>query len=253
MSLMRRHQAEVYHQATLKAVVAANRSHQVDEYRLMLNRMHQDQQQLKQLPDHLERNRKAVEEFLPNYLGYLRAWLAAGQTHQNDVLTQCVVWVVDGGRWDLLQELAGAALRLSLPLHWMKRSLAEFVADGVFRAAEAVHKTRLKTPEAALSPSEQAIFSAFWWVQQSLSQAEHGWAQANQVIRARFHKLAGVLSLQKGNLPAAYEHFSEADRLYPNIAVKGKLKEVEAALANDSSVAQQPQPVSTAPALSSGG
>lgn len=252
MSLMRRHQAEVQGQTLLIQRQEANRSSQVDHYRLMLGRMHQDQQQLKQMPDHLERNRVAVEELLPKYLSYVRDWLAAGQTHQNDVLTQCVVWVVDGGRWDLLAELAGAALRLSLPLHWMKRSLAEFVADGVFRAAEAVHKTRLKTPEAALSPSEQAIFSAFWWVQQSLSQAEHGWAQANQVIRARFHKLAGVLSLQKGSLIAAHEHFLEADRLYPNIAVKGKLKEVEAALINDSSVAQQPQPVHSVPALSQG-
>ncbi len=250
MSLMRRHQAELQRQAVLKQTQQVNHSSQVEQYRLMLGRMHQDQQQLKQMPDHLERNRVAVEEFLPKYLAYVRDWLEAGQTHQNDVLTQCVVWVVDGARWDLLEELAGAAIQLNLPLHWMKRSLAEFVADGVFRAAEAQHKAHLKTPEIALNTEEQAVFKAFWWVQQALTQGEQGWAQANQVIQARFHKLAGVLCWQAGQARQAHTHFSEADRLYPNIAVKGKLKEVEAALATDSSAAQQPQPVSSAPALS---
>lgn len=250
MSLMRRHQREASQQQRQAAVTAVHTEGKADQYRAALVAMHHDQSTLKALTDHTERNRTAVVEMLPKHLGYVRNWLAAGNTHQNDVLTQCIVWVVDGCQWQLLAELAAPAIRLKMPLHWMRRSLAEFVADGVFRAAEADYKVNIRDKKfkPAEVPDTSGLFTAFWWVLEQLDAGKGGWADANNVIKARYHKLAGLLKFDDETMQAARDHFSAADTLYPNVAVKGKLKDAEDALALTGSLsAQPPQPLASEP------
>lgn len=174
MSFMRAHQQRVLQVASQQQRQQQTLTQKVDEYRLMLAQMHDDQARLKNIPDHAERNRLGVGECLPKYVGYLRHWLAIGNHHQNDVLTQCVVWIVDGMRWDLVQEFAGQAIALDMPLHWMRRSLAEFVADGVFRALEAEYKVKMPAGEAL----DDTLLQLFWWI---LEQVEGGYAQLDTV------------------------------------------------------------------------
>lgn len=250
MSLARQRQRQARQRQQASVVVSVDTEGKAEQYRAALGKLHKSQQMLKMIADLSERSHTAVVEILPNHLGYVRHWLAAGNTHQNDVLTQCVVWVVDGGEWKLLLELAEPAVRLKMPLHWMRRSLAEFVADGVFRAAEAVYKVELRDAKRKPSsvPDDSGLFAAFWWVLEKLDAAEHGWADANNVIKARYHKLGGLLRMADDDAQAALRHFTAADQLYPNIAVKGKITDAENALALTGSLsAQPPQPLVTEP------
>lgn len=262
MSLMRKHQQQVYQQQRNQSVQMMYRESRADQYRQALAAMHQDQNTLKSLTDHAERNRLGVEEMLPKHIGYVRHWLAAGQTHQNDVLVQCIVWAADGGAWAELQELATHAIRLKMPLHWMRRSLAEFVADAIFRATEAEFKTQRNN---VLLSSEtdmhvvinHGLYQAFVWALKEIESHQNGWAEVNNVIHARYHKMAGQLQLAmtNGQPGAALQHFIRADALYPNIGVKSKIKELQPEVGadnNDSLAAQPPQPSVAVPSTPMG-
>lgn len=73
------------------------------------------------------------------------------------------------------------------------------------------------------------------------------WTRFNHVLRARYHKMAGQLRMDQGQYLQALAYFNQADGFYPNIAVKGKIKECESALKDDSLAAQQPQPPMSEP------
>ena len=221
MSLMRKHQQASVGKKQISKKATANTELYKAEYKKWLGKLHADQNGVKALTDHSDRNAKAAD-VLDAYLEYLRSWIAAGVAHQNDVLTQCVVWAVDGERWDVLFELADPAIANPKVgnLHWMDRPLPQFVADQLLKSLKVEACTdlaELKTP-----------------VREVLERIEDGRWPVNHISHARYCKEIGLLTEAAEDWETTVKLFTKADELYENIAVKTRLKTAIAQLSRAS-------------------
>ena len=211
MNFMMQHQAKTLGTQQTKQKASANTELYKAEYKNWIGKLHADQNGVKALTDHSDRNARAAD-VLDDYLEYLRSWLAAGVAHQNDVLTQCVVWAVDGERWDVLFELADPAIANPKigNLHWMDRPLPQFVADQLLKSLKAEACTdlaELKTP-----------------VREVLERIEDGRWPVNHISHARYCKEIGLLTEAAEDWETTVSLLTKADDLYENIAVKGRLE-----------------------------
>ncbi len=199
------------------------------DYALMAALVKQDIEHLKaEFPDdHAARN-KAKGEVLKKYRQYLTDWMQAGQTHQNDVLVQNVMWALDSTQYEWMLELADYAIKTNQAITWVKRNLATIIADTVVQAADdqlirREGKKRMggiqaETPELK---DLEVIFKAM------LERVEHWPLSAKNIIRAQYAMVAGFLAERDKNWPDAARWYGLADELKPDIGVKGRLKEAE--------------------------
>jgi len=211
MSLMRQHQQRVAQGQVKQSLTDKQQAIHQQQYKRWMAKLRQDVNTVKQLPDHSDRHRKGAD-LLDGYLPYLRDWLAAPLRHQNDVLTQCVVWAADGERWDVLFELADPAITNPKVgnLHWMKRDLGDFVFNVVFNAAKAekdVQGKVTKTP-----------------IYQVLHRIEQGSWPLWEVNNARCYRFCGILAHDADDYKEAVRLLTLAHNLHEPIGVKGRLK-----------------------------
>lgn len=219
MSRMRQQQQRYWKQQRQQQQRTLQQSDALKHYKAMLHSMRRDQRELKSLVDHSERNELARNQLIPKYLDYLKDWLQQGYEHQNDILTQCIVWCCDAEVWQPLFELADPAIANPkiAPLHWMSRDLVTFVGDSIYAAAETEHKVegKLQAPLFALIERLES----------------ERWQSLNHVLKARCYKLAGLLKSEQGDWAMALQYWETAHQLYPNIAVKGRIKTAQQQLA----------------------
>jgi hypothetical protein len=193
------------------------------QYKKWMAKLRDDQKAVKEPPNHSQRNRIAAKK-VTLYLGYLRDWFAIGNRHQNDVLTQCVVWAVDGNRWDVLLELADPAIADPNVgnLHWMKRPLVDFVSEEVLKIADNAKKAGQSITDIPIVEILQRIESDAWKV----GQIKDGEWISNHVLIARYHRFCGILSEEQGDMKVSAIHYAKAHHAYPQVGVKTKLGEV---------------------------
>ncbi len=170
------------------------------------------------------------DELLPKYLDYVQRYRESGLNHPNPVLMQVLVWLFDTAQFEAGIELADFAIGQGQQLpERFKRDVQTFVADELIDWAEAEHKAG-RSPEPYVSqllPRVDGNCDGF--KQGGESERPAPW-QLFERIPARYHKLLGVLAMDRKDWAAAVEHLNRATELYPEIGVKTRLEGAEKAL-----------------------
>jgi len=104
-------------------------------YEQMLAKLHQDRLRLKQVQSG-EAKGALKAELLPEYFDYLHGVLEADAGGEDEVMATCMVWAIDGGRFDVALQLAGYVLKhkLALPDRFT-RTVGCVVAEEIAEAA----------------------------------------------------------------------------------------------------------------------
>lgn len=165
------------------------------------------------------------DELLPKYLEYVGRYRESGLNFPNQVLMYAMVWLFDTGQFEQGLELAGFAMsqEQELPARF-ERDVPTFVADEVIQWAEAEHK-------AGRSP-EPYVSDLLPWVD--------GQWKLYERIPARYHRLLGILAMDRRDWAVAIGHFERAEALYQEIRVTTRLDGARKALAK--AIAQGEQP-----------
>ena len=213
MSFMRRHQENaISKKVNFSKSKVAGELHKV-EYKKWKSKMMEDRTIIKSYPSFDDRNAKGAE-LLNGYLDYLRSWIKSGLTHQNDVLVQCVVWAADGERWDVLFELADAAISqpVNRRITWFPtnsgRELQDFVSDEIMKRA----KDQGKAGDQITAP-----------INELFDRIKTDQYPVNHIIKSRIRRFLGLEAMKAEEWSLAVELLEEADNLYKKIGVKGHL------------------------------
>jgi len=170
------------------------------------------------------------DELLPKYLDYVQRYRESGLNHPNPVLMQVLVWLFDTAQFEAGIELADFAIGQGQQLpERFKRDVQTFVADELIDWAEAEHKAG-RSPEPYVSqllPRVDGNWDGF--KQGGESERPAPW-QLFERIPARYHKLLGVLAMDRKDWAPAVAHLNRATELYPEIGVKTRLEGAEKAL-----------------------
>lgn len=170
------------------------------------------------------------DELLPKYLDYVKRYRESGLNHPNPVLMQVLVWLFDTAQFEAGIELADFAIGQGQQLpERFKRDVQTFVADELIDWAEAEHKAG-RSPEPYVSqllPRVDGNWEGF--KQGGESERPASW-ELFERIPARYHKLLGVLAMDRKDWALAVAHLNRATELYPEIGVKTRLEGAEKAL-----------------------
>lgn len=184
------------------------------DYSVLAAACKQDADHLKATyPDDYAARNRAKGTLLDKYRDYLNGWMAAGHTHQNDVLVYNAMWALDSESWEWMQELVSYAVATHQVITWTKRNLPTLVADTLVQSAEARFKDGDKQME-----------SVFWW---AFGEVANWPLTAKNIILAHYHKLAGHIRERDKACPDALHHYRQADTLKPDIGVKTRIKDLE--------------------------
>lgn len=183
--------------------------------KLMQAALAQDLDRISALNSREDRQTLKRNELLPKYLDYVHRYRESGLNHANPVVMQVMVWLFDTRQFDTGLELALFAMGQgqSLPERF-RRDVPTFVADEVIDWAEAENKAQ-RSPEpylSALLPFVDGEWTLF------------------ERIPARYHKLIGVMAMERRAWAPAIEHFERATELYPEIGINTRLEGARKAL-----------------------
>ncbi|UNG19259.1 phage terminase small subunit [Stutzerimonas zhaodongensis] len=169
------------------------------------------------------------DELLPKYLDYVQRYRESGLNHPNPVLMQVLVWLFDTAQFEAGIELADFAIGQGQQLpERFKRDVQTFVADELIDWAEAEHKAG-RSPEPYVSQLLPRVDGNWDGFKQGESERPAPW-QLFERIPARYHKLLGVLAMERKDWAPAVAHLNRATELYPEIGVKTRLEGAEKAL-----------------------
>lgn len=162
------------------------------------------------------------DELLPKYLEYIGRYRESGLNFPNQVLMYVLVWLFDTAQFDQALELADFAMSQGQELpERFNRDVPTFVADEVIMWAESEQKAK-RSPEP--------------YVTNLLPRVDGEWKLFER-IPARYHRMLGILAMERCDWPVAIEHLERAEALYPEIRVSTRLDGARKALAK--------QPVAT--------
>ncbi|WP_278401787.1 phage terminase small subunit [Stutzerimonas kunmingensis] len=197
---------------------------------LMTTAMDADLERISAINSREARQALKRDELLPKYLDYVQRYRESGLNHPNPVLMQVLVWLFDTAQFEAGIELADFAIGQGQQLpERFKRDVQTFVADELIDWAEAEHKAG-RSPEPYVSqllPRVDGNWDGF--KQGGESERPAPW-QLFERIPARYHKLLGVLAMDRKDWGAAVEHLNRATELYPEIGVKTRLEGAEKVL-----------------------
>lgn len=203
--------ARAYTPATALAGPANAKKHLA----LMISAMDADLERISAINSREARQTLKRDELLPKYLDYVQRYRESGLNHPNPVLMQVLVWLFDTAQFEAGLDLADFAIGQGQELpERFKRDVQTFVADEVIDWAEAEQK-------AGRSPEP--------YVSNLLPLVDGEWKLFER-IPARYHKLLGVLAMDRKEWAAAVQHLNRATDLYPEIGVKTRLEGAEKAL-----------------------
>ncbi|MBT1120749.1 phage terminase small subunit [Stutzerimonas nitrititolerans] len=170
------------------------------------------------------------DELLPKYLEYVQRYRESGLNYPNAVVMQVLVWLFDTAQFEAGLELADFAIEQGQQLpERFKRDVQTFVADELIDWAEAEHKAG-RSPEPYVSNLLPRV-DAGWddKIYGPENPAPEAW-ELFERIPARYHKLLGVLAMDRKDWATAVQHLNRATDLYPEIGVKTRLEGAEKAL-----------------------
>lgn len=197
---------------------------------LMTTAMDADLERISAINSREARQALKRDELLPKYLDYVQRYRESGLNHPNPVLMQVLVWLFDTAQFEAGIELADFAIGQGQQLpERFKRDVQTFVADELIDWAEAEHKAG-RSPEPYVSqllPRVDGNWDGFTQGGEGVRPAP--W-QLFERIPARYHKLLGVLAMERKDWAPAVAHLNRATELYPEIGVKTRLEGAEKAL-----------------------
>ncbi|EKN3444738.1 terminase endonuclease subunit [Yersinia enterocolitica] len=202
-------------------VLAAEAAQQIDEplrhangYELMLLKLAEDIRALKNVHS-MERKAERKREMLPYYAPWVSGVLSEGRGAQDAVLMTVMVWKLDIGDIAGALEIARYALhhRLVMPDRYKRSTpylLAEDVADAATRAHSAGQPVNIDHLLATME----------------LTDAE----DMPDQVRAKLHKIAGIVLRDSGKTESALVHLRRALQLNNHCGVKKDIERLESQL-----------------------
>ena len=183
-------------------------------YELMLAKLYADKRRLKLLQS-IERKAAAKKEMLPEYDAWLKGVLEADTGVQDDVLTTCMVWLMDVGDFASALTLAEYALKhkLALPEQYARSLgclIAEEVADAALKAQSVGKPFDLVTLEKTLGLTLDEDMP--------------------DEVRAKLYKAIGYAEGEAGRTADAIASLTEALRLHAKVGVKKDIERLERVL-----------------------
>ncbi len=178
------------------------------------------------------------DELLPKYMPYVERYCMSGLNHPNPVLMQVLVWLFDTAQFEQGLALAQFAIGQGQELpERFKRDVQTFVADEVIEWAEAEHKAG-RNPEPWVSnllPYVDGEWNGFS-VGGEIERPQ-GWKKLFERIPARYHKLLGIIAMEREEWERAIHHFDRATVLYPEIGVQTRTAQAAKALSKQQNAA----------------
>jgi len=195
-------------------------------YEQHLAKLHQDRLRLSQVQSG-EAKGALKSVLLPEYFDYLHGVLEADAGGDDEVVTTCMVWAIDAGKFDAALQLAGYVLKHKLPLpDRFTRTVGCVVAEEIAEAA-------LKKLAAGETFDELTLTEAT-----ELTSNE----DMPDEVRAKLHLAAGRVILRDHDpdnspqprdvLDAAVKHLRRAIELHNACGAKKDLERAERALKN---------------------
>lgn len=185
----------------------------VQQYHYYSELIKSNAQGVRGIPDHKERN-IIKASYLNNYRDYLAEYMAAGETHDNNVLFYCLVWACDCEQWDYALALADYAVKTVQHSDIFQRDPQTTFADSVFKFANQAFKDKqIKALETChFVEVFERVVSEKWAI--------------NDIVKARYYKLMGlIIEIEEPQL--ALRYYKIANQLKPDIGVKTRIKELE--------------------------
>ena len=188
------------------------------QYAVFMAQCKADWDRLKAIPDHDERDLKKPA-VLDEYRQFLKDWMAAGNTSQNDCLVLNLILAADVKDWDWMMTLAEFAIetnQVSILYNaeiQFKRDPMHIAADAVFIEAEKLFKA---------SKGKLAVFETIF----GKVLAADSWA-LNKSLTARYYKLAADYMALDDNQSTELDYLIIADDLKNDIGVKGRIKDLQ--------------------------
>ena len=165
-----------------------------------------DEQSLKSIPDHAERD-KRKPALLNKYREYLTEYMAAKETHDNNVLFYCLVWACDCEQWDWAIELCDYATKTKQTNTVFRRGHEDVCSDAVLVIAYLLFKTAEKLPDCFMTVFDRMTTKA-WTI--------------DNITQSKFYKLMGD-ALDSTEPNKALSYFKAAHELNETIGVKGRI------------------------------
>lgn len=219
------------HMMRVSAQVAAQRENSAlrhaSGYELMLMRLAGDMRTLKGVHS-FERKAEIKRGMLPEYAPWVTGVLAEGRGAQDAVLMTVMVWKLDADDIAGALEIARYALKygLAMPSH-LNRPTGYFLAEDVAIAAERL-RTAGKPVAVSLLLDTMALTES---------------ADMPDKVRAKLHKITGLVLRDEGAVIQALEHLKRAMQLDRLAGVKKDIERLERVI----KVASEPA-TETAPA-----
>lgn len=206
------------HMMRVSAIVTAQRDNiplrHASAYEQMLVKLAADHRTLKNIHS-IERKADKKRELLPFYAPWVNGVLAEGKGAQDDIVMTVMLWKLDAGDIAGALEIARYALRYGLTMPAQFRRTTPYVlAEDVALAAMRAH--------AAGEPVDVGLLLSTL----SLTAA----ADMPDKVRAKLHKITGLVLRDAGLLADALEHLKRAMQLDAQAGVKKDIERLESAL-----------------------
>lgn len=228
MSLALAHKRRVLAQGTAAAVAGAaaaayspaaalsSRANAQKHLKLMEDALAVDLERISAIDSRELRQQLKRDELLPKYLAYVQRYRDSELNYPNPVMMQVLVWLFDTAELTAGLELADFAIAQGQVLpERFKRNVPTFVADELINWADAEYK-------AGRSPEP--------YVSNLLPRVDGEWKLFER-IPARFHRLLGLMAIDRQEWALAITHLERAEILYPEIRVATRLDAARKALA----------------------
>jgi len=206
------------HMMRVSAIVTAQRDNiplrHASAYEQMLVKLAADHRTLKNIHS-IERKADKKRELLPFYAPWVNGVLAEGKGAQDDIVMTVMLWKLDAGDIAGALEIARYALRYGLTMPAQFRRTTPYVlAEDVALAAMRAH--------AAGEPVDVGLLLSTL----SLTAA----ADMPDKVRAKLHKITGLVQRDLGQQVEAITHLRRAMQLDAQAGVKKDIERLESAL-----------------------
>ncbi|AMO56564.1 phage terminase small subunit [Endozoicomonas montiporae] len=196
------------------------------QFQLLLASLESDLKRLSAHPTGEPRDTIKRDELIPRYLPYVTEYREQGEVFKNPVLVQLVIWFFDTGQIHQAIDWALLAIEQKQPMpERFNRSLQTFVADCVLDWSK-MQKARGDGIEPYFSQVFQRLMDDHWPVPAA--------------VQAKYHKQAGDLTMEAGQLQQALNFYVRAMELDPRRAkcitrineIRKKLDRAESAVSS---------------------
>ena len=174
------------------------------QFQLLLASLESDLKRLSSFPTGEPRDSIKRDELIPRYLPYVTEYRDQGEVFKNAVLVQLVIWLFDTGQIHQAIEWALFAIEQKQPMpERFNRGLQTFVADCVLDWCK-MQRARGDGIEPYFSKVFQRLMEDHWPVPAA--------------VQAKYHKQAGDLTMEAGQLQQALNFYVRAMELDPRRA-----------------------------------